>query len=36
VVGTLAAHAVGRAINRAVLSAEEMYGFKSARSFMKK
>ncbi|MBQ9082016.1 MAG: P1 family peptidase, partial [Clostridia bacterium] len=36
VVGTLAAHVVGRAINRAVLSAEEKYGFKSAQSFLKR
>ena len=34
VVGTLAAHVVGKAINRAVLSAEEKYGYKAAGSFL--
>ena len=34
VVGTLAAHVLGKAINRAVLEAEEKYGFKSAKSFL--
>lgn len=32
VVGTLAAHVVGKAVNRAVLEAEEKYGYKAARS----
>lgn len=32
VVGTLAAHAVGKAINRAVLTADEKYGYKTAKS----
>ena len=36
VVGTLAAHALGRAINRAVLETEEKYGYKSAQSFLPK
>lgn len=35
VVGTLAAHALAKAINKAVLETEEIYGYKSARSFMK-
>lgn len=34
VVGTLAAHVVAKAINRAVLEAEEKYGYKSAQSFL--
>ena len=33
VVGTLAAHVLGKAINKAVLEADEMYGLKSAKSF---
>ncbi len=33
VVGTLASHVMGMAINRAVLETEERYGLKSARSF---
>lgn len=36
VVGTLAAHALAKAINRAVLETEEKYGYKSAQSFLKK
>ena len=36
VVGTLAAYVLGRAINRAVLEAEEKYGYKSAQSFLPK
>ncbi len=35
VVGTLAAHVLGKAINRAVLETEEKYGYKSAQSFKK-
>lgn len=35
VVGTVAAHALGMAVNRAVLETEEIYGYKSARSFLK-
>lgn len=35
VVGTLAAHVMGRAVNRAVLETEEKYGYKSAQSFLK-
>ncbi len=35
VVGTLAARVLGKAVNRAVLEAEEKYGYKSARSFKK-
>ena len=35
VVGTLAAHVMGKAINRAVLETEEIYGYKSAQSFFK-
>lgn len=35
VVGTLAAHVLGKAINRAVLETTEMYGYKSAQSFLK-
>lgn len=34
VVGTLAAHVVGKAINRAVLEAEEKYGHKAAKNFI--
>ena len=34
VVGTLAAHVVAKAINRAVLEAEEKYGHKAARNFI--
>lgn len=34
VVGTIAAHALGRAINRAVLETDEIYGYKSAKSFL--
>lgn len=34
VVGTLAAYALGKAINRAVLATEEKYGMKSAKSFL--
>lgn len=34
VVGTLAAHAVAKAINRAVLEAEEKYGHKAAKNFI--
>jgi L-aminopeptidase/D-esterase-like protein len=34
VVGTLAAHVMGKAINRAVLETEEKYGYKSAQSFL--
>ena len=34
VVGTIAAHVLGKAINRAVLEADEKYGFKSAKSFL--
>lgn len=33
VVGTLGAHVLAKAINRAVLEAEEKYGYKSAQSF---
>lgn len=33
VVGTIAAHVLGKAINRAVLEADEKYGYKSAKSF---
>ncbi|MBQ2449200.1 MAG: P1 family peptidase, partial [Peptococcaceae bacterium] len=36
VVGTLAAYALGKAINRAVLETEEKYGYKSAQSFSAK
>ncbi len=35
VVGTLGAHVLAKAINRAVLETEEKYGYKSARSFLK-
>lgn len=34
VVGTLAAHVLGKAINRAVLETDEIYGYKSAKSFL--
>lgn len=34
VVGTLAAHVMGEAINRAVLETTEKYGYKSAQSFL--
>lgn len=34
VVGTLAAHVMGKAVNRAVLETEEKYGYKSAQSFL--
>ncbi len=34
VVGTLAAHVLGKAVNRAVLETTEMYGYKSAQSFL--
>ncbi|MBR2048484.1 MAG: P1 family peptidase [Oscillospiraceae bacterium] len=34
VVGTLAAHVLGKAVNRAVLETDEIYGYKSARSFL--
>lgn len=34
VVGTLGAHVLAKAINRAVLETEEIYGYKSAQSFM--
>ncbi len=36
VVGTLAAYAVGKAINRAVLEAGEKYGYPSAQQFLPK
>ena len=35
VVGTLAAHVMGKPVNRAVLETTEMYGYKSAQSFLK-
>ena len=35
VVGTLAAHVLGKAVNRAVLETDEIYGYKSAKSFIK-
>ena len=35
VVGTLAAHVLGMAVNRAVLETEEKYGYLSAQSFLK-
>lgn len=35
VVGTLGAHVLAKAINRAVLETEEKYGYKSAQSFLK-
>lgn len=34
VVGTLAAHVLGKAVNRAVLETKEIYGYKSAQSFL--
>ena len=34
VVGTLAAHVLGKAVNRAVLETDEIYGYKSAKSFL--
>ncbi len=34
VVGTLAARVLGKAINRAVLETDEIYGYKSAKSFL--
>ena len=34
VVGTLAAYALGKAINKAVLETDEKYGYKSAKSFL--
>ena len=34
VVGTLAATVLGKAINKAVLETEEIYGYKSAKSFL--
>ena len=34
VVGTIAAHVLGKAINRAVLESDEIYGYKSAKSFL--
>lgn len=34
VVGTLGAHVLAKAINRAVLSAEDAFGFPSARRFL--
>lgn len=34
VVGTLAAHVMAKAINRAVTETKEIYGYKSAQSFM--
>ena len=34
VVGTMAAHVLGKAVNRAVLDTEPMYGYKSAQSFL--
>ena len=34
VVGTLGAHVLAKAINRAVLEAEPMYGYKACRSFL--
>lgn len=33
VVGTIAAHVLGKAINKAVLETDEKYGYKSAKSF---
>lgn len=36
VVGTLGAHVLAKAINRAVLETEEIYGYKSAQSFLNK
>ncbi|MBQ2835114.1 MAG: P1 family peptidase [Clostridia bacterium] len=34
VVGTIGAHVLGKAINRAVLEADEIHGYKSAKSFL--
>lgn len=34
VVGTIAAHALGKAVNRAVLDTEPRYGYKSAQTFL--
>ena len=34
IVGTLGAHVLGQAINRAVLEAEDRFGFRSARTFL--
>ena len=34
VVGTLAAHVLGKAVNRAVLETDEIYGMKSAKTFL--
>ena len=34
VVGTLAAHVLGMAVNRAVLETDAIYGYKSAKSFL--
>lgn len=34
VVGTIAAHVLGKAVNRAVLETEPRYGYKSAQSFL--
>lgn len=34
VVGTLAAHVIGKAINRAVLETKPIYGYRSAQSFL--
>lgn len=34
VVGTLAAHVLAKAVNRAVLETDEIYGYKSAKSFL--
>ena len=34
VVGTLAAHVLGKAINKAVLETESVYGYKVARDFL--
>lgn len=34
VVGTLGAYVLGKAINRAVLETDEIYGYKSAKSFL--
>ena len=35
VVGTIAAHVLAKAINKAVLETDEIYGYKSAKSFKK-
>jgi len=34
VVGTIAAHVLGKAVNKAVLETDEKYGYKSAKSFL--